>query len=129
MKRALALSALTAGVLLLAGCGTQTQPNNNQPAQSQDQAGNNQPAASQNQGNQVNIQGFAFSPAELTVKVGTTVKWVNMDPANHQIKSSLFGSKVLSTGQSHEFTFKTVGTYNYSCSIHPTMTGTIIVEP
>lgn len=80
--------------------------------------------------NDVTIQNFAFSPATLTVKAGTTVKWVNQDSATHQVVSDtgLFNSGDLSKGQSFSFTFNQTGTYAYHCMIHPSMTGSIVVQ-
>lgn len=75
----------------------------------------------------VSIKNFAFSPTPLTIKAGTIVVWTNNDSAPHQIKSDTFGSVVLNNGQIFSFTFSTVGQYNYSCSIHPSMQGKIIV--
>lgn len=74
------------------------------------------------------IQNFSFNPDTLTVKTGDTVTWTNSDPVNHQIKSDTFNSAQLSTNQTFSFTFTSAGTYNYSCAIHPSMAGKIIVE-
>lgn len=76
----------------------------------------------------VAIQNFSFQPTPLTVSVGTTVTWTNKDSVNHQIKSASFNSSPLSQGQTYSFTFQTAGTYDYSCAIHPTMHGQIIVQ-
>jgi plastocyanin len=76
----------------------------------------------------VTIQNFTFSPSPLTVSVGTTVAWTNMDSVDHQIKSTTFNSSPLPKGQTYSFTFTTAGTYDYSCAIHPTMRGQIIVQ-
>jgi len=76
----------------------------------------------------VTIQGFAFNPSALTVSVGTTVSWTNEDSAPHGIKSANFNSSILGQGQTFEYKFETAGTYDYSCSIHPYMTGQIIVK-
>jgi len=76
----------------------------------------------------VTIQNFAFNPATLTVKKGTTVTWTNNDPMPHQIKSAAFNSNPLSNGQSFSFTFDQTGTFDYSCAIHPSMQGVIVVE-
>lgn len=78
--------------------------------------------------NTVLIQGFAFNPGVLKIKKGETVSWINKDTAPHQIKSSTFGSDTLSNGQSFSYVFNETGTFNYSCSIHPSMTGQIIIE-
>ena len=78
----------------------------------------------------VEIDDFAFSPARITVKAGTTVAWLNADDTPHTVASSskLFKSKVLDTDGSFSFTFTTPGMYEYFCSLHPYMTGTVVVE-
>jgi len=76
----------------------------------------------------VTIQGFAFMPQTLKIKTGTTVTWTNNDTAPHDIKSTLFLSPRLSQGQTFQYTFDQVGTYDYSCGIHPSMKGQIIVQ-
>lgn len=75
----------------------------------------------------VTIQNFSFTPTPLTIKAGTTVTWTNNDPMPHQIKSATFNSSPLSQGQTFQFTFSSVGSYDYSCAIHPSMLGKIIV--
>ena len=78
----------------------------------------------------VTIDNFTFSPASLTVKVGTTVTWKNHDDIPHTIVSAgKFRSKTLDTDDSFSFTFTTPGVFEYFCSLHPHMTGTIVVEP
>lgn len=79
-------------------------------------------------GTNVTIQNFAFSPSTLTITKGQTVTWTNEDSVAHQIASDTFNSNLMSNGQTFSFTFDTVGTFNYRCSIHPTMTGQIIVQ-
>jgi plastocyanin len=77
----------------------------------------------------VTIDNFTFSPAELTVKVGTTVTWKNHDDIPHAVVSAgKFRSKTLDTDDSFSFTFTAAGEYKYFCSLHPHMTGTIKVE-
>ena len=79
---------------------------------------------------EVKIDNFTFAPQRLTVKAGTTVTWINEDDIPHTIASStkLFKSKALDTDDKFSFTFSTPGTYDYFCSLHPHMTGTILVE-
>jgi amicyanin len=79
----------------------------------------------------VKIANFTFAPKRLTVKVGTTVTWGNEDDIPHTIASAagLFKSKALDTDDSFSFTFTQPGSYEYFCSLHPHMTGTIVVEP
>jgi amicyanin len=76
------------------------------------------------------IDQFAFDPQRVTVKAGTTVTWTNEDDVPHTIASSskLFKSKALDTNDKFSFTFTTPGTYEYFCSLHPHMTGAVVVE-
>ncbi len=79
----------------------------------------------------VNIDNFTFGPVELTVKVGTTVTWANSDDIPHTVVSidhTTFKSKVLDTDQTFSFTFTKPGEYAYFCSLHPHMTGKVIVQ-
>ena len=82
-------------------------------------------------GNAIAIKNFAFAPSSLTVKTGTTVTWTNDDSAPHTVVADggAFTSPQLATGSSYPFTFTQAGTYTYHCSIHPSMKGTIVVEP
>jgi plastocyanin len=79
---------------------------------------------------EVKIDQFAFDPQRITVKAGTTVTWTNEDDVPHTIASSskLFKSKALDTKDKFSFTFMTPGTYEYFCSLHPHMTGAVVVE-
>ena len=78
----------------------------------------------------ISIDNFTFAPAELTVKVGTTVTWTNHDDIPHTVTSSTnaFKSKALDTDDKFSFTFTTPGTFAYFCALHPHMTGSIVVE-
>ena len=77
----------------------------------------------------VKIGNFTFGPQELKVKAGTTVTWTNEDDIPHTVVSAnTFRSKVMDTDGKFSFTFTTPGTYKYFCSLHPHMTGTVIVE-
>ena len=78
----------------------------------------------------VMIDNFTFNPPRLTVKAGTTVTWDNEDDIPHTVASSakVFKSKALDTGDKFSFMFATPGEYEYFCSLHPHMTGTIVVE-
>jgi plastocyanin len=78
----------------------------------------------------VQIDQYPFLPQRVTVKAGTTVTWSNDDDDSHTVASSskLFKSKALDTGDQFSFTFTTPGTYAYICSVHPYMTGTVVVE-
>jgi amicyanin len=78
----------------------------------------------------VKIENFTFGPQGVTVKAGTTVTWINDDDIPHTVASSTkaFKSKVLDSEDKFSFTFTTAGVYEYFCSLHPHMTGTIVVE-
>ena len=80
--------------------------------------------------NEVTIDNFTFGPPELTVAVGTTVKWVNHDDIPHNVvnKDKAFRSKALDTDDSYSFTFASAGTFDYFCGLHPHMQGKIIVK-
>jgi plastocyanin len=80
--------------------------------------------------NEVKIDNFTFTPPELTVPVGTTVKFVNHDDIPHSVvdKNKAFRSKALDTEDSFTFTFASAGTFDYFCGLHPHMTGKIIVK-
>jgi plastocyanin len=79
---------------------------------------------------EVKIDNFSFGPSELTVPVGTTITWTNRDDIPHTVVSTdkLFKSKVLDTDEKFSFTFSKAGTYPYFCSIHPKMTGKVVVQ-
>jgi plastocyanin len=77
----------------------------------------------------VKIDNFTFEPAQLTVKVGTTVTWTNRDDIPHTVVSAgKFRSQALDTDDKYSFTFSSAGDYNYFCSLHPHMVGMIRVE-
>ena len=78
--------------------------------------------------NTVTIANFAFSPATLTVPVGTTVTWTNQDGSNHFVKFTDAASDRLKKGSTYTRTFTAAGSYAYECSIHPSMTGTVVVQ-
>jgi Icc protein len=80
-------------------------------------------------GQEVVVDNFNFAPATTAVSVGTTVRWTNRDDVPHNIVSTekKFASPVLDTGEQFSHTFEVAGTYRYYCSIHPKMTGQIVV--
>jgi plastocyanin len=77
----------------------------------------------------VSIVDFAFQPASIEVPVGSTVTWTNTGAVPHTVTSDsgAFDSGQLSPGASFSQTFDTAGTFTYHCSIHPQMTGTVVV--
>jgi amicyanin len=80
-------------------------------------------------GTAVSISNFKFNPATLTVPVGATVTWTNQDEEPHSVagKDGSFHSPGMDTHGTYSFTFTTPGSYDYICSIHPFMTGTVVV--
>ena len=79
---------------------------------------------------EVKIDNFTFNPKQVTVKAGDTVTWVNHDDIPHTVtsKTLVFRSKALDTDDRFSFTFTAPGSFDYFCSLHPMMTGTIVVE-
>ena len=79
----------------------------------------------------VKIDNFAFDSQTVTVAPGATVTWVNDDDAPHTVVAEDgkgFRSKTLDTGDSFSFTFMSAGTFGYFCSVHPHMTGKVVVK-
>jgi plastocyanin len=79
---------------------------------------------------QVGIAGFSFSPKSVTIAVGDTVVWDNSDVQHHTATAddNSFDTGPISSGTPKSVTFSTAGTFAYHCSIHPTMTATIVVK-
>ena len=81
--------------------------------------------------NRIEIKDFAFNPQTITVKSGEKVTWINRDEEPHTIVSvgkQFKKSSALDTDQEFTITVGAPGTYDYFCSVHPKMTGTIVVE-
>jgi plastocyanin len=87
-------------------------------------------AATAAEGPEVKIDNFSFTPPTLAVAVGTTVTWTNRDDVPHTVVSTekVFKSKVLDTDEKFSYTFDKAGSYPYFCSLHPKMTGTVVVQ-
>src|SRR6266436_1915626 len=117
MRRSVSIAVLT--TTLLFGAGTITGPKNVLAS-----------AQQKPETIDVKIDNFSFGPATLTVPVGTTVTWTNRDDIPHTVVSTdgVFKSKVLDTDEKFSFTFSKAGTYPYFCSIHPKMTGKVVVQ-
>jgi len=79
---------------------------------------------------EVKIDNFSFGPQTVTVPVGATVTWVNHDDIPHTVVSTdgVFKSKVRDTDEKFSYTFTKAGTYSYFCSVHPKMTGQVVVQ-
>ena len=112
--------AVAAFLLLAFGCSNSS---HSRPAASQEKSSSGK--------YEVKIDNFSFTPTTLTVPAGTTVTWTNNDDVPHTIKSSegtTLKSPVLDTDQKFSYTFTKAGTYSYFCSIHPKMTGKVVVQ-
>ncbi len=118
MRRIVSIAVLAVGLVLRMGAIAIGQ--NNFLASAQEK-----PATTE-----VKIDNFSFGPATLTVPVGTSVTWTNRDDIPHTVVSTegFFKSKVLDTDEKFTFTFSKAGSYPYFCSIHPKMTGKVIVQ-
>jgi plastocyanin len=88
------------------------------------------PGAAAAEPNQILVKDFMFAPTSLTVKAGSTVTWANKDDEPHTVVSDtgLFRSSAMDTNESFSFEFDKPGTYHFTCSIHPRMVGTIVVQ-
>lgn len=113
-------------IALISGCAgpkTETQP---AATASQTPPAQPVPATAVN----IEIKGFAFNPATITIPKGTTVIWTQKDSAQHTATSAgnAFSSDILSQGQTFSYTFNESGTFEYNCHIHPSMRGKVIVS-
>jgi plastocyanin len=124
-----------AGIVLFgAGCGPSSVPPVSVPRPATSAPEVSQPktetAVPEAKNRSIEISSFAFNPASLTVKVGTTVTWTNQDSAPHTVVADdgSFASQKFSKGESFNFIFTKPGTFQYFCSVHPSMRATVIVE-
>ena len=139
----IALLALLAGALAASACGGGTKAKATPAATAKATTQATQAAATPKataqatqaaatpgaQGASVDAKNFAFEPKTVTIKVGQTVTWTNQDSVTHTVTGDGgIDSGDLSKGESYSKTFDTAGTFNYHCSIHPSMTGQVIVE-
>lgn len=81
--------------------------------------------------NEVFMQGMAFTPSTITVSAGTTITWTNNDGVIHNVTSNtagLFSSGSISPNGTYSHLFSTPGTFPYKCTLHPSMTGSVVVN-
>lgn len=80
--------------------------------------------------NEVFIQSFAFNPETITVTVNTTITWTNKDAVAHTVTSDIgiFDSGTINSNATYTHQFTVAGTYNYHCTIHPTMLAKVVVQ-
>jgi plastocyanin len=78
----------------------------------------------------VEIKNFDFSPRSLTIKTGSSVTWTNYDAAPHDAtdEAKSWGTPILRKGETSTIRFDSPGSYEYLCTIHPAMKGTLVVE-
>ena len=88
------------------------------------------PASISTSRTEITIDNFTFQAPTITVAAGTEVTWINRDDMPHTVTSDdkLLKSKALDTDEKFSFTFANPGTYHYFCSIHPKMTGEVVVK-
>jgi plastocyanin len=115
------IAILVCSILLFAGCVQQQTPERTTAKVSSD-AGQASNSAS------VEISNFEFSPSTVTIAKGGSVTWTNMDSAGHAIAGGSFSSALLGKGESFSQTFSEAGTFDYHCSVHPSMTGKVVVQ-
>lgn len=111
-------SILIISILFISGC-----------TQQDTQEENDVSPATSSQKESVSIKNFAFDPQTITIKTGTTVTWINDDSVLHTVTSDgNFDSGTLDKDETFSYTFDEEGTFSYICTIHPRMTGKIIVK-
>ncbi len=114
----IAIAFFLVATILLTGCYSQTPP----------ATSNSTDAINAASEVSVEISGFAFTPSTLTIAKGTTVTWTQKDAAPHTVTSSAFDSGTLNAGQTYSRTFDEIGSFDYRCNFHQSMTGKIIVQ-
>jgi plastocyanin len=134
---ALLLACMALG-LVVAGCGGDDDDDEGngggaatteQPAGGDDDGGGGDGGGGA--GTAVSMEGIAFEPAEVTVAVGDTVTWTNNDSVPHDVTADSFSSGEsggMSNGDTFEQTFDEAGSFDYVCTVHPGMEGTVAVE-
>ena len=129
---AFALALLAAGCGSSGGGGSASSPPASTPAPAASTSGGTPASGGVTKVQMKNIQ---FDPRTVTVRKGSTVQWTNEDSVNHDVTKVSgpgpkfsSGSGNLASGDSYQQTFRTAGTIKYRCTIHPGMTGTIVVR-
>jgi plastocyanin len=135
MKKATYLFLLSvliaAGVVGAVSCGGTAQPTTPAKGDTQVKPPEGQtPGPDYKPGPPVTIENYTYIPATATVAVGTTITWTNQDSVKHTVteRNKLFDSGLLAKGESFSYTFTEKGEYDYYCTLHPYMTGKVIVE-
>ena len=129
MRRLIPLIAVLTTGALVAGCGSS---GGGSSSSSSTPASTTSAPASSGGTIQVKMQNIAFSPTQVTAKVGQTIKWTNDDTVDHNVvatKGATFKSKNFGSGGTFSAKLDKAGTITYVCTIHPGMQGTITVTP
>lgn len=123
MKRTLIFTTFILSMVVLTSCSKGSAYNN---TQGNNNGGTPPPANS----NSVTISAMSFSPADLTVKAGTTVTWTNNDNISHTVTAddNSFDSGTMGHGATFTHTFATAGSYTYHCAFHSSMTAKVTVN-
>jgi len=138
MKKIISWFFILVFAVTLSGCGKKTTTNNqNAPSTNLNQnSATGAPLATPEGQTTIIMKDFAFQPANLTIKKGTIVTWLNNDNASHSIiadprsgysELKSLNSYILAPGQSWSFTFDNLGVFGYKCGLHSTMLGLITV--
>jgi plastocyanin len=122
IRTALIVLLLTVAFVALAGCSS------GQPATPAATPSGSTPAAGAAKAVAVSMASFAFDPANVDVAVGGTVTWTNNDTVGHTVKIDGKTSDTIAPGGTFSKTFAAAGTFPYSCTIHPSMTGQVTVK-
>jgi len=127
LRRAAIVTALALALFAIAGCGTTPST----PSGSGSSGGSGSPATSGSSGATavtVSMKDFAFNPSTVEVAVGGTVTFTNDDSTPHDVAGDGWSSGSMAGGATYSQTFTTAGTFPIRCTIHPSMTGTVVVK-
>jgi plastocyanin len=125
----LVLVVITGATVMIAGCTSSSSPSPSPGTSTATSSPSPSSVTSTASQNSVAIQNYAFNPSTLTIQKGANVTWKNYDSVQHTVTSDsgAFSSPRLSTGDTYAHQFNNTGSFSYHCSIHPYMTGTIVV--
>jgi plastocyanin len=118
--------------LLLVACGPSATPvATSAPATQPPAVATQPPGAVSGNTVEVKIADFSFDPATITIKIGTNIKWTNMDSEAHTVTAddNSWTSVRLNQSDTYTHTFDQAGTYPYHCGLHSSMQATVIVQP
>jgi plastocyanin len=127
---ALLLACLALG-LVVAGCGGDDDEGGGGGADTQEETAPAPEAEGGGGATEVAMEGIKFEPAEVSIKAGDTVTWVNDDTVGHDVTGDEFKSGepgAMQNGDTFEHTFDTAGSFDYVCTVHPGMEGTVEVK-